>query len=242
MKNKRGQITLFIIIGILIVVGGIVYFVLRDSIGLKNSNLNTDQVNTFVINCIKETGEETIFELGKSGGYFIAPNPNVYPNIPVYYDKTENNFITVKEIEEEISLLMEQKLFFCTKNFVNFPNFEITQREINIDTSIDAEKIYFDVDYPIIVKKSNETTQLKNFEVEIPSNFGKVYSAVKEFMMEQMGQNQICLTCLLEISIINDLNVRMSDYDNETTIFIFEDKNYKKGEETFKYVFANKYY
>jgi hypothetical protein len=241
MKNKKGQLTLFIIIGILIVVGGIIYFVLRDSVELNNPNLNVDEINAFVLNCIKKTGEETIFELGKSGGYFIAPDPKIYPNIPVYYDKAENNFITVEEMEEEISFLMEKKLFFCTKNFVNFPNFEITQREINIDTSIDAEKIYFDVDYPITIKKSNETTRLKNFEVEIPSNLGKVYDAVNEFMKEQMKQEGICLTCLLELSLINDLYIKMNDYDDETTIFIFEDKNYKKGEETFKYVFANRY-
>lgn len=80
-KSKRSQIAIFIILGILIV-AAIAAF-LTSNISLKNkspSNINSYgalPIYNFVGDCVKLTGNDAIYQIGKTGGYVATPQPRM---------------------------------------------------------------------------------------------------------------------------------------------------------------------
>tara|TARA_Y100000310_G_scaffold343977_1_gene454327 strand:+ start:1352 stop:2083 length:732 start_codon:yes stop_codon:yes gene_type:complete len=238
---KKAQLTIFIIIAIVIV--GIIVLVFSLQTGIIKQPLNPDseKVYDFVQGCIEGEGTELVYEIGSNGGYFFSPELSTESGVAYYYSNGKNYMPSKEQVEKEISFFMNEKLFFCTRNFVDFPDLEITQREIKTQTTINENNILFDVNYPISIVKGESTSLIEDFETEIPVRLGIVYDSIEKIMQTKIGEESICLSCLLDISLENDLYVDMLDYDDETTLFIFRDENSKINNETFVWIFANKY-
>jgi len=238
--QKRGQLTIFIIIAIFIVGSVLIFFLYQKNFQFGALSPDAERVYNFVQDCIEREGIETIYQVGQNGGYFFPPNLSTESGVPIYYSDGKNYVPSKEQIENEISFFMNQKLFFCTRNFVDFPGVEINQSEINTKTTIQDEKILLNVNYPITIIKDSDKTLLKDFEFEAPIRLGIIYNSISEFMKSDQT-NRICLSCMLEISEKSDLHVDMMDYDEQTVIFIFRDENSKIKDETFVWIFANKY-
>jgi len=240
--DKKAQITIFIIIGIVIVGAVISVFAFKNNLKLKFLNPESEKIQVFVESCIEDVGKEVIYEIGQKGGYYFPPNFSTLTGIPYYYANNTNKMPSKKQIEEEISFYASAKLFFCTKNFVDFPNMEIEQGEINVKTIIENDKVVLDVKYPLSIIQEKNTILIQDFKnIEIPVRLGIVYDSIEKIINEQLDYESICLSCILEIVLENDLYVDLLDYDEETVIFIFRDENSKINDETFEFVFANKY-
>ena len=240
--EKRGQVTIFIIMAIVIVGAVVIFFIARNMLDLKVYSPEVENIYLFVEDCIEKVGNEVVYEIGLKGGYYFPTNLSISTGIPIYYSDGKNYMPSKEEIENEISYFVNEKLFFCTRNFVDFSDFEITQGEIKTKTTIEEDEVILNVNYPISVTKGESTTVLKEFKnIEIPARLGIVYDSIDEVIKEQLSHESICLSCILDISLKNDLYVDMMDYDDETVIFIFRDENSKINNETFEFVFANKY-
>ena len=80
--KKRGQISVFLIIGIILIIGGIFYYIkvynAKDAIGNSPRKMESEAgiVKAYVESCIKNVAEEALFEkIGEQGGY-IDVNAN----------------------------------------------------------------------------------------------------------------------------------------------------------------------
>ena len=240
MHSKSAQLTIFIIIAIAIVSFTILFFSLKGNILLNVFSPEVGRVNSFVQNCIEDEVHETLYQIGRNGGYFFPPNITIDSGVAIYYSNGKDYMPSKNEIENEISFYLNKKLFFCTRNFVDFSDLEISQGRIQTETKIENKKIILDVNYPISISKGGSTNLIKNFKYEVPLRLGVIYDSVAEFMEQEIGDS-ICLSCLLDVTLENDLYVDMIDYDEKTTIFLFRDENIKINNETFLWVFANEY-
>ncbi len=243
-KSKRSQVTIFIIIAVIIVVVISAFFILRSGL-LKNVFLSeSERVKVFVESCIEETGNEGVYEIGQKGGYFSTPNFSTALEIPYYYSNNKSYMPSEEEIEIEISNYVNENLPFCVKNFLDFPGFEITQREIKTQTKIEEDKIILNVEYPLSVTKGEDTTIFEDFKnIKIPVRLGIIYNAVEEIIDEQLTRESesVCLNCILNISVKNDLYVDMLDYGGGEIVFIVKDETSKINNKVFEFIFANKY-
>ena len=238
--EKRGQLTIFIILALVLVGAAVLFFAFQNGLIKQPSNPNTDRINNFVQNCIQEEGMETIYQIGKNGGYFFPANFSTNSGVAIYSSEGKIYIPSKKQVEDEISFFMDEKLFFCARNFADFPDLEITQGEIKTQTTMENEKIVLNVNYPIRISKDEDVSLLNDFKTEIPIRAGIVYNSVAEFMRNQTAEG-ICISCMLEISERSDLYVEMMDYDEKTTVFVFRDKNSKINNEEFVWIFANEY-
>lgn len=79
--NKKAQLTIFVILGIIIVAGIAAYFILKNyGIGVEGGEISSydiKPVNNFVTECVKKTGEDAIYQIGKTGGYVFPPEPRM---------------------------------------------------------------------------------------------------------------------------------------------------------------------
>ena len=233
--NKRGQLTIFIIVAILIVAIVAIYFLLiKPQKGTQG--VYTAPIYNFVDECIQETAEDAIYEIGQNGGYYFPPSTSTSTGIAYYYLNKNNIMPTEERVEAQISLFIKENLFFCTKNFVQFTNYNISQGKINIDTTILNDKVKIEVNYPITISQGEESSVIKDFEKEIDVRLGLIYNSIAEVV--NSSEYGICLTCLYDVAEENDFYVEMLDYDENTVIIIFIDKNSEINKEDYEYVYA----
>ena len=242
MKKKglssSAQVSVFVIVGIVIVAGLFIFlFISKD---YKN-DINTNNIKNFVSDCIKQTGFDVLYKVGKGGGYYFPANFSTGSGVTYYYSNGKGYVPAKSDIEKEISFYLERKLFLCTNNFKDFPDFNISQEDIKVNTKIKDNYVDLDVLYPLSISKGENTELLKNFKVEIPVRFGVLYDSAKSIIDEQLGHESICLTCLLNISVKNNFYADIIVYDNQTVIFSFRDEKSKIDDKAFIFAFANKY-
>lgn len=237
--KKRGQFSIFVIIAVLIIgsVIGLYYFNKKN---IDSDSADSRLIHDFVENCIKETGINVIYKIGEGGGYY-SPKFATDSGVSYYYADGKNYMPLKSDIEKEISLQVSEELSNCIRDFSSFPDFNVSRGNINSKAEIENKSVILNIDYPLSVNKNGRTTKYEKFDSEIPIKFGILYSSADEFIKEQLSHESICISCLVNISIKNDFYVDMSDYSNDTTIFIFRDEKNKINEKEFSLIFANKY-
>jgi len=233
--NKRGQVTIFVIVAILIVAIVAIYFLLIKPPN-ETQGVYTASIYNFVDECIQETAEDAIYEIGQNGGYYFPPSTSTQTGIAYYYLNGRNIMPKEDILENQISLFIEQNLFFCTKNFVQFKNYNISQGEISVDTTISKDAVKIEVNYPITLSQGEDSARIEDFEEDIYVRLGLIHSSIAEVL--NSSESGICLTCLYETAEENDFYVEMLDYDEDTVIIIIIDRNSEINKEDYEYVYA----
>lgn len=251
--NRKAQLTLFVILGLVIVIVlGLLLFFKGEafkSLWEKETQKGiaihpqVQNINSFVRECIKTTGDEALYLIGQQGGYFRTPERSTEFGIPYYFIKDKSYMPSKEQIEKEISSYMEGGLFFCTKNFIDFPGFDIDQGRVITKTEIGAAEVVLNVEYPLIITKDDTTFNLKDFKnIKIPIRLGIIYGVADEMIKEQLkNKNNICLSCLINLGIEKDLYINVDDYGSDSVIFTIQDMNSQLYKKPYEFVFANQY-
>ncbi|MBT4540069.1 hypothetical protein HOC35_01020 [Candidatus Woesearchaeota archaeon] len=108
LKNKKSQVALFIILGLLILIGAIFLIYIRSTSVTPEKSLSIIQeqlpndfkpVQTLVTQCITDLSKEAIIKIGLNGGY-IDPTITQYSSSSFNFEKqnpTESDGITVSD-------------------------------------------------------------------------------------------------------------------------------------------------
>jgi len=251
MKIKRGQVTTFIIITIVILAVVGIFFVVRNQTSeLNGVDIEIRPVYGFVQDCIKQTGEDAVYYVSGTGGYVIVPDESLKiefeegfgKEIAYYLYNGENYMPSKDDIEEEISLYVDNMLAFCIAGFSSFPDFEVEGGEIKTRTKIEKGKVVFDVEYDLSVSNGEQTYELNEFKNNIVFvRLNKVYDVVSEIMESQMEKkDSVCISCLDRIGNEYGMKIRMSEGSGGIVFAIVDDKSqiYKRS---YEFYFANKY-
>lgn len=240
--NKRGQLTVFIVVAIVIVAGLLIYLSVRP--GFKVSvDPEVVPIYNFVQNCVDKSAEDAIYYIGQYGGYYIVPERSSEEAIPYYFENGKSYLLSKVQLEFELSKAMNDLLFFCYQNFASFPDFDIKQGEIESKVIIQKEKITFEAISPLSINKGELTISLESFTTEIPSNLLSIYE-VASFIVEEQVKNKdaICVNCLSEISLEKEIYISFFDHPNDEDTIIFEliDEDKKINGEDYRYYFAHR--
>ncbi len=80
-QKKRGQVTIFIILGIVILFSTfLILYIRSQSNGPANPNVQNDQVEAYVTQCLEQVSSDALIELGQKGGFIDSPagaDPNI---------------------------------------------------------------------------------------------------------------------------------------------------------------------
>lgn len=102
MNNSKGQVTIFVILGLILIIGVSLYFYLTNKTTTPNTTIpqltgDFSQVQSFVEGCVDQVGRAGIIELGRHGGYIDPLNTTytlaVLPDGLTYnqYDQSESD-------------------------------------------------------------------------------------------------------------------------------------------------------
>ena len=239
---KRGQTSIFIIIAILIVAIIVLFFVFKGNILNKEKiPVEVQPIYSFVENCIKQTGEDGVYQIGQTGGYYYAPN--IDPDIAYYFDKGEGLVPSKNKIEQELSRYITEMLNPCVNNFKDFPDFEVSSRKIETNSIIEQGKVVITVEYPLTINKGDNTYNVNKFQdIDVPVRLNTIYETAKTIISDQITHpRDVCMTCVYNFAVKNDLYVDILEYDGDTIIFYVRDENSKINGEDYIFKFANRY-
>lgn len=237
--KKKSQISIFVI-AVVVILGLILLLFLFQFKVIKIDNKPApDEINDFVKNCIEKSANNGVYFIADSGGYYILPNLSTQNT--AYYFYNNINYMPKKEqIENEIEEYTNDAIFLCTKNFVDFPSYEVKAQAIKTNVTILNDRVLFEVKYPLSITKSQTTYKVENFETEVKVRLGVIYDSIKEILDMQMENKDICLDCINDIAIKNNLYISMRDYDNDVMFGVFDLDN-QVNEEDFAFYYVNQY-
>lgn len=235
---KKGQVTIFIIIAVILVASVGLFFTFRDK--LKGSGVPSDveNIHLFVENCIDTTSKEGLYQIGQHGGYYNVPKQTsiVYftEEVPYYYLDNNIHIPSIEIIERELSDYIYDNLNECMF-FEDFKRsgINISAGNYSISTEIKEETIKIKIRYPLTIEKTGTVFRLEDFQLIIDSNIKKLQGVSKEIVNTYVKEpGFVCLTCLEDLSKTNNVIIKavpvldVSTFENDIIWFLITDKEY----------------
>ncbi len=248
MKQKRGQVTIFVIIAILIVAGIFLFFYVKDKSSSLTPSIHKDiqPVYNYVQNCLKDSGENALNRIGEQGGYFLMSEevPFIDGRIPYYFYEGKNIMPSKNHIGEEISKQTLYYLPICLNNLSEFKDegFSFTFGNPILSSKIIRTEIILELDYPITIYKEETAFVLTSFEKRIDNNrLLEIYDLALEIILSsEENNNEICLSCFFDSASKSNLSVSIDQLDYSSLLFTIEYYNVSTNS-SYIFKFAGKY-
>lgn len=205
--NKRGQVTSFIILGIvLVVIAFIVFYFLGDILIKEKKEVMFDEselepLKNYVEECINLNGDEGLNLIGKQGGDL---NPALYINY-MFPGDTEMNMLSylcytdnfeacinkrpllAKHIEIEMNAFMFSRLDECIDlDMIRDEGYKVEAGDMSIDTSIGKDVVIINVNYPITISKGDDVIQEERFSYTFNKPLGKLVEVANDIVDDEI--------------------------------------------------------
>jgi len=235
-KYRKGQMTLFIIIGLaVIILGGIFFYFIQKS-GSENvvdelSYPNEIQEKIEAIeDCIEDKIEDELLSVGTNGG---NPSSEERYTVLEYYGLLETDYVytfidggsTLIEIEEIEEYLVEEiDAFSCyaEQGVIAFPSVEVEVGE-EVNVRVTATATVSDGNTTYTLSPENE------FIYEI--NLGGIHN-----LSEQIISNPQLID--YDLLLESEFNIEVIHPEEFTIIYVIEDEEATLQDESYKFMFA----
>ena len=251
--NKRGQVTIFIIIAILII-GIIAMFIIlnnkRDSDNIDryfttgDIKPKFDLLRNSIYNCMQTVGTDAIYVIWLQGGYYYKPREALdleYIFIPYYYKQGQILIPTKTEIGRQISMYVNNYLGDCFKEIDN-SDFSMEYQKANTVVAINPGEVKFIIDMQVDISKNNKKAilQLKKSPFSVKSKLYEMYEVAK-FITDSHKEDaeMLCISCVANMAKERDLYVDMIDQEENSSLVTIYDNS--TSSDVFIYEFLNKY-
>jgi hypothetical protein len=218
--SKKGQVTVFIIIGMLLLLSvAIIFLFQKEILTFEKRELvpvERGPIESFVTNCLDIVTTEALYLMGQQGGFIqlpesVANDANLHLKtspftvVPHWAYGEIQDTPTLKNLKERIDRHIEQNLAICVLGTQAFEDtYDLIERSpVSADTKIVSKKILFNVDWDVQVrdKRGEVVTELKKFITESPIKLQAIHElAVKiierelrEMKLEDITQDLLAL-------------------------------------------------
>ncbi|MFC1682021.1 hypothetical protein ACFL0X_00185 [Nanoarchaeota archaeon] len=242
---KRGQVTIFIIIAVLIIAGVGIYFAVKTDLFLTQDS-DVVEIKKFISQCLKETSVDAIYFVSSQGGYYKIPGfyyEDSSIKVPIYYDSGNKNVPGLGLIEDEFENYVIENIDDCIDDFKLFREngFDFEKGEVSVRVNILGDEVVFNLDYPVRITKGDIDERLNSFREKIGLDFTEKYKLVKKVADNyERDPSYIPFSYLTLLSYENDFTYSISHANEDIVVFslVF---NEPVLEEPLIYSFAIKY-
>lgn len=239
---KKGQLTLFVIIALILIIAIIITFYIKPLKENPNKIAEIRPIESFVQGCIEKTAKNALYLIGQQGGYIEPTQLSTDYNVAYFFYDDRNTMPTKEQIENEISKYINSELPFCTNNFIELPDFDVEDDVVKTKTTILENKIRLDIKYPLTIKRGDVGYHLEYFNAEINSNLNTIHGAIEQIIIEQVkNPDRVCFSCLTNIGAENDLTIDLVDQQENTIVFTIFDDSLIIDNSSYEFMFANHY-
>ncbi len=196
--NKRGQVSVFAILGVIIVALIVLFLFIRNQVYLGGTNVEGlekefPQIQMHVEECLQEIGAHYIILLGRQGGY-LTTNPGTFRqykgdsiNYLCYNVKNEpecsNRGLRLFDMGTSIKEGILNDLNTCL-DIDQFDKFglDVSRSQADIDVDIGEDNVILDVNMPVKVSKGELETQRNSFSAVLDYPLGRLYNSARDIV------------------------------------------------------------
>ncbi|MFH1592220.1 MAG: hypothetical protein ABIB47_02550 [Candidatus Woesearchaeota archaeon] len=227
---KKGQATIFVIIGIVIVLLAILFYFFRTDLGLgglKPTQIEVptqaEGVNTYIKNCIEDNLETAVQRLSAQGGYIEFPtdpiNTGTFSNtltlfgshkVAIWNYLADNNVLfnqkpTLTSMEAEISNYITNSLRTCLGEFTTFQDFSVQSGRILTQTDIQDKRIVTKVTFPVQINKGDFQFQFNEFYISKESPLKELFEIAEKVYEEEENSLFLEKRTIGMLSVYNEI-------------------------------------
>ncbi len=259
-KGIRAQVTVFIIVGLLIIGGVVFYF---NSYTAKRNveyfsqegiKFEVDNIYASIITCLEEVGIDGLEVIENQGGYYEVPLKYLDVNdledfnesgvegfVPYYYYEGEYFMPEREEIVGELTKYVDDNLDDCFDDF-DFPGFELSYGNFESDVGINNEAVVFGADVKFKIEREGRKVSfdLSEYPVVVNSALSDILD-VAEYITgsHKVDSKMYCISCVDDMAEEKDVYIQMIDLgDDSLMITIGENRTFF---EPYYFSFLNKY-
>jgi hypothetical protein len=207
-KDKKGQVTIFVIIAIVIVVAVLIFFAIRSGLFVQGVPVEFAPVYSLYSGCIEQETRNALDILGTQGGRIdtgeYVPGSEYAPfsshlnflsiPVPYWYYVAGNNLISENvpsraEMEEEVSIFLEQEIENC--DFTRFyeQGFYVSlPEELDVKTKINANVVEIEVNADVSASREDRSARKTKHKVQVNSKIGKFYDTAVDIYNKQKDE------------------------------------------------------
>ena len=246
IKTKRGQVTIFIIIAVVIVLFTVLFFVFKGSlIGDLNSENKiipdyAQDVKSKFDECLKMATDNTLIINSFQGGYYELPDNSLSflfeelsfeGEVPYYFDGASQLLPSKITIENQLSSGIKEEIQNCV-DALEFQqpvivNYSFDNSEFAAILT-DSQEISINSKIPLSIVLNDSAFSFNSFSYTTKSDYLQLYSLAREITLQQKPDS-ICLTCIDGLAEKYKLNVSSieipGDADYKIIYFITSEKS-----------------
>lgn len=242
---KRGQVTIFLVVGIVLLglFGGVFYLVSTINQDRLKEEQETPlyseirpQFVIFVEGCLRQTAEPGLYLLGKQGG-IIEPEGKFLAteNDIINYAYLNGEYLLHKEeMEAQLNRFIEENLNDCINNFAAFQDlaYEIRTEELKANSLIQLNSVEISLNYPLEISSGKEQTKVEDFKISIDLPLGGYLDTVQQISSKSNSTT-------LDMSFFAGFEpfITLYPFDGDTTIYSMYDEEGYEGK-PYAFVFA----
>jgi hypothetical protein len=169
--RKRGQAAIFIILGIVLIIAIVLYFVgvkteiIPPLLTSSDAASELNEVEEHIEECLQELGADYLYIIGTQGGY-LSPGPDTYR---LYNDSQvsylcwnqvdlptcTNRLLTLEKMDEQLTEAIDNALDTCINVYDYSSDVEVGgERELEVE--INLQEVVISLYYPITVDKGDD--------------------------------------------------------------------------------------
>ncbi|PIN93953.1 hypothetical protein COU54_00980 [Candidatus Pacearchaeota archaeon CG10_big_fil_rev_8_21_14_0_10_31_24] len=197
-RGKNGQVSIFFIVAIVIVVGvGIYFFAFRGNLNGESGSFG--EVYNYYEGCISQESLDAISLAESQGGRVyvneIEAGSDFAPfgselnflgfSVPYWYYLSGNGLIKeqvpkMNDIEMDIERYVKSELSNCRFDSFNEKGITVNVGEPRVNVKVQDSKVVVNVNADLVVSKDEERSKKSSFNVEVDSLLGSLYKQAKD--------------------------------------------------------------
>lgn len=244
MAIKRGQITIYIIIAIVLLGIIIGFFAVRRTPAPLPEP--PDSIQSYVDSCLLQSLRESIYLNSLQGGYFLPANSSVkylFLYAPLYWENRKANVPTIPMIENQLGFAVQVGVVQCIDDlkFFREKGYNITLENVkNVSIKILDKEVSAKVVLPIFVTRVGtveyqEFSQRTNFDL-----LGKYNLVKKAIEWQNQTPDDVPIAQYSKLAYENNFKFEIANLKNNIFLYAFI-FNETLTNVNYTYVFAGKY-
>ncbi len=198
--SRRGQVTVFVIIAIVLVAGVALFFVFRDNLFDEDIPVEMQPVYNNFLDCVRENTFVGIDVMESQGGYIKVPefepgsrhSPfgsqlNFLGNAVPYWYYVSGNGVekqqvpTKNEMQEQLADFVEDQIYDCGFDEFYEQGFVVRLgQDPEARAIIEDNKVSVAVDFDLAIEKTNDSVVVDKHEISVDSELGSLYDAARD--------------------------------------------------------------
>lgn len=203
MNLKKGQITIFIVLGMVLTISFLLLYFLSSTESaptVKNLNFDSASIESYVIECLSSASSESLILLGKQGGYI---HPSIYLelegyNVAYLLFEGNNKLPGEAEVISQLSVYIKERLSACVTSLAEESKWESEIGEKQVNVVLGSGSVGITLTMPVRLKNGDQEIILDTFavrkEADLPSMFNSISEIISSVSTHDGGIDMMMLS------------------------------------------------